>query len=198
MGAYILGLTGPSGAGKTAVSLLFARHGAHVIDCDILARRAVEQPDVLQRLAACFGRDIMSGGTLNRKLLAARAFCSREATDWLNKITHPVVLRLLEQDIKNANKKGSALIIIDAPTLIESRADALCDSYVAVVAPEELRRERLRERDGLSEDEMHSRINAGHTDEFYTKNAKFVIENSNESCLLELAVAKILALVKAS
>jgi len=197
MGAYVLGLTGPSGSGKTVVSALFARHGAYVIDCDLLARRAVEQPEVLRQLSNCFGEDIIFDGALNRKLLAKRAFCSRDNVNLLNKITHPVVLRLLEQDIKKANEQGFNLIVMDAPTLIESGADVLCDSYVAVVASKDLRRERLQKRDKLSEVDMQSRLKAGHENGFYTKNAQFVIRNNNEPDTLELAVTEILALIKA-
>ena len=191
MSAYVLGLTGPSGTGKTTVSLLLVKYGAHVINCDSLSHQAIKDAKVLKDLKACFGEDIAPGDELDRKLLASRAFGSRGATELLNSITHPAIFRVVGEHIDAANRRKERLIVLDAPTLIESGVQVMCDSYAAVIAPMSLRRERIKARDNLSETEMFDRLNAGHPDEFYTKNASFVINNKLGHDELEAAVKQI-------
>ena len=75
----VVGLTGPTGAGKSTWAKAFASYGCIVIDCDALSRRAVEEPEVLAALQEAFGGDIVKDGALNRRLLAQRAFCGAGA-----------------------------------------------------------------------------------------------------------------------
>ena len=81
MPLYVVGLTGPTGAGKSAVAALLEKGGRSLIDADRLCREAVEPgTPCLAELAESFGRDILlPDGSLNRKELARRAFSSRKA-----------------------------------------------------------------------------------------------------------------------
>ena len=94
MPLYVVGLTGPTGAGKSAVAALLEKGGLSLIDADRLCREAVEPgTPCLAELAESFGRDILlPDGSLNRKELARRAFSSRESTERLNALVHPPVI----------------------------------------------------------------------------------------------------------
>ena len=72
---YIIGLTGPTGSGKSSFSALAENKGIYVIDCDKISRQVTDRDsECLLKLSEAFGEDIIKDGELDRKLLAARAF----------------------------------------------------------------------------------------------------------------------------
>ena len=173
----IIGLTGPTGAGKSSLKTVAENLGYKVIDCDITARKAVEKGTKgLMALVNTFGEDILfSDGSLNRKALAQKAFSTPQNTELLNKILLPFITDLVLMEC--AGDK----VLLDAPTLFESGLNEKCTATVGVLADRETRIERIKNRDNLSEDEALTRINAGKTDEFYKQNADFVIYNNGET-----------------
>ena len=173
----ILGLTGPTGAGKSSLKTVAEKLGYKVIDCDITARKAVEKGTKgLMALKIAFGEDILfSDGSLNRKALAQKAFSTPENTELLNKTLLPFITELVLKECEGEK------VLLDAPTLFESGLNEKCTATVGVLADRETRIERIKNRDNLSEDEALTRINAGKTDEFYKQNADFVIYNNGET-----------------
>lgn len=179
--AFVLGLTGPSGSGKSEVAAVFSQNGYKVIDADKMAQKVVQKGSkTLLKLAQRFGDDIIcADGTLDRRLLAQRAFCSQENTQALNAITHPAIVELVKEQINLFSKNGHNKIIYDAPLLFESKSDALCDCVLVVVADTATRIERIKQRDSISEKEIEQRIKAQYDDSFYTEKADYVINNSS-------------------
>lgn len=173
----IIGLTGPTGAGKSSLKTVAENLGYKVIDCDITARKAVEKGTKgLMALVNTFGEDILfSDGSLNRKALAQKAFSTPQNTELLNKILLPFITELVLKECEGDK------VLLDAPTLFESGLNEKCTATVGVLADRETRIERIKNRDNLSEDEALTRINAGKTDEFYKQNADFVIYNNGET-----------------
>lgn len=173
----IIGLTGPTGAGKSSLKTVAENLGYKVIDCDITARKAVEKGTKgLMALINAFGEDILfSDGSLNRKTLAQKAFSTPQNTELLNKILLPFITELVLKECEGDK------VLLDAPTLFESGLNEKCTATVGVLADRETRIERIKNRDNLSEDEALTRINAGKTDEFYKQNADFVIYNNGET-----------------
>ena len=172
--SIIIGLTGPTGSGKSSVSKTAEALGFKVIDCDTVARKATEKgSDGLKALTTAFGEDILfEDGTLNRRLLANKAFSSKEKTQLLNDTIFPFIIRLIKAEIKDGD------YILDAPTLFESGLDSICDRTVGVLADSEIRLKRIIERDKLTINDAKVRMNAGKSDEFYLKNADFIIYNN--------------------
>lgn len=173
-----VGITGPTGSGKTSLRAPAELLGFDWLDSDITAREVVAagQPALFE-LAERFGGDIiLPDGTLDRPLLAKRAFSTPEGCAALNAITHPRVVERLRELSAESFSRGRH-VIIDAPLLFEANVDALCDCTVAVTAPDEIRLRRITERDGLSEEAARLRMNAQPSAEFYTSRADFSIFN---------------------
>ena len=189
----IIGLTGQSGAGKSTAAQVFEQNGFAVINADSLVKRVYEQNEYcLDAVAARFGSDIINpDGTLNRKLLAKRAFSSEENTRALGGIVHPFVLSEFLKELKAAN--GYA--VFDAPQLFESGIDVICDTVVSVVAEESTRLARIMNRDGITECEARQRINAQFSEEFFRANSDYIIENNTDGGL-EQKTLELIAVIK--
>ena len=177
----IIGLTGQSGAGKSTAAQVFEQNGFAVINADSLVKRVYGQNEY------CLDAD----GTLNRKLLAKRAFSSEENTRALGGIVHPFVLSEFLKELKDA----SGYAVFDAPQLFESGIDVICDTVVSVVAEESTRLARIMNRDGITEDEARQRINAQFSEEFFRANSDYIIENNTDGGL-EQKTLELIAVIK--
>ena len=176
----VIGLTGQTGAGKSMICAALRDKGCHIVDTDLLARKAVENPEVIARLCESFGDDIISGGVLDRRELARRAFATPEGTKALNLITHPEITRLAVEEIHKAGAEGAKAAIIDAALLFESPLTAVCGKTVCVVADEKIRLERIMKRDGIPEADARLRMNAQPDEEYYKSKSDIIINNNGE------------------
>lgn len=172
----IIGLTGQTGAGKSTVCAYLSSMPFRIIDCDKIAREVTEKgSSVLDKLAAAFGKDIiLEDGSLDRALLASRAFETSEKTELLNDITHPAILDAVKAKIASATCQN---VILDAPTLFESGADKLCDRIIAVLCDENKRKDRIISRDNLSLEQAKKRLMRAKSNEFFTERADAVVYN---------------------
>lgn len=179
MALYAVGMTGPTGAGKSTVAAALAEAGLPLIDADRLCRKAVEPgTPCLASLAEAFGVGILlPDGSLNRRELARRAFSSPESTRKLNSLVHPPVIAMTKERLRQWEREGKKAALIDAPLLFESGLDEICSLTVAVLAPEETRLLRIRERDGLTREEALRRMDAQPDDVYYRERADAVVEN---------------------
>lgn len=194
MSKTIIGLTGPTGAGKSTVAAKLLQLGCGVIDCDLVAREVTDSSkECIEQLQVEFGEDILDiNGDLNRHLLAQRAFSSEQKSNRLNQITHPFILKKIANQIVDLQNSKVTAIIIDAPLLFESGADSLCDRIIAVTAPLEVRLSRIMRRDTISKELAIERINAQHSDVFYTKRADYCIDGASSLEQIEKSVKSIL------
>lgn len=178
----IVGLTGPTGAGKSEAARLLSAAGIPVVDADRLAREVTAKghPCLLE-LAQAFSSAILhADGTLNRAALAAAAFACEESTARLNAITHPHILRLAEERFAALQNEGFTLVAVDAPLLFESGMDTMCDRTVAVLAPAEVRQARICERDGITAEQAALRMHAQPDETFYRERADEVLYNDGD------------------
>ncbi len=172
---YILGLTGPTGSGKSSLKTVAEELGFFVIDCDLVAKETRRQDDCKAALVSAFGEDILVSGEIDPKILADKAFSSKEATELLNKTILPFIVKNIDRKI---DETPSDKILLDAPTLFESGADGICNAVVAVLADRDIRLERILKRDSITEAAANARINAGKTDEYYCEKTKNIIYNN--------------------
>lgn len=175
----VIGITGQTGAGKSTVCKILSAHGCYHIDADAVAKSLYKKGSpILAELQKNFGSQILTtDGELNRKALAAAAFATPAATEMLNSIVHPAVNAKIRAILEEQRKAGAKAVIIDAIALFESGESALCDYTVGVVAPEEIRLQRIMSRDALTEDEALLRIRAQKDELFYTEHCDAVLRN---------------------
>lgn len=186
--SFVVGLTGPTGAGKSSVTAVAEELGFKVIDCDKFARIAVEKgSEGLAAVVSVFGDDVLNqDGSLNRAALANKAFSTPASTELLNQTLLPYIVKLINNEI-NAER-----VLLDAPTLFESCADSLCNEVIAVISDEKTRKARIMERDGIDEDAALLRIKAGKPDEFYIEKTDNIVYNDCELSVFNLKIQKLL------
>ncbi len=178
---YVVGLTGQSGAGKSTVSRVFVENGFALIDADRIARDVVQAGSpCLSELTDYFGEKILyPDGTLNRRKLANIVFCNRDKLESLNSISHPFITEEIFKHINRYARTGQKLILLDAPTLFESRAADFCDLIISVVADPEQRCRRIMKRDSITKDEALHRMNSQLEECFFIRHSDYVIRNND-------------------
>lgn len=187
----VIGLTGGSGAGKTTVLRLIADHGGEILDCDRLYYEMLKTDEPFRReLAAAFDGCFGENGEVDRLKLGARVFGNEAELRKLNEIVYYYMGLEVRRRLIRWKAEGCRLVGIDAVNLIDSGLSELCETTVAVLAPEAQRVKRITERDGITEAQALRRIRAQKTDDYYRKYAKRVLENeSDEQTLLRNAEA---------
>jgi len=192
--SVIIGLTGPTGAGKSTVAGILGALGCAVIDCDRTARQVlVDCEPCVRELRQEFGDDIVAeNGSVDRALLARRAFSSHEKTRRLNEITHPWILRRVRREIDGWKAEGREFIIVDAPLLFESGAEKLCDRILAVITPLPVRLERIIRRDNIDREMALSRIRAQQEDAYYTERSDACLRGDEDPGELRRQAAALL------
>ncbi len=175
----IIGITGLTGAGKGTVAQKLVAYGCYHIDADKVAREVINNSETVKKqLQNRFGEDIINkDGEICRPILAQRAFADTESTNALNEITHPAVTEKIKEIIAEKENENYKAVIIDAIALFESGEDKLCDFTVTVVAPMEIRLERIIKRDNITLEKAMERINAQKSEDFFTRQADFILWN---------------------
>lgn len=169
----ILGITGGTGCGKTTLLQLIRQRGGLVLDCDeIYHQLLISDRALLEALHQRFPL-AFSDGSFDRKKLGSIVFADAQALEDLNTITHSAIRQEVERRLEDA----PPLAAIDAIGLFESGLNRLCDLTVAVTAPEEVRVQRLVQRDGISPEYARSRIAAQHSPQWFSSRCDAVLEN---------------------
>ena len=180
-GVMVIGLTGQTGAGKSTVSKVFVQNGFRLIDADAISRHVVARGShCLADLQECFTDAILTpDGELDRKVMASIAFSDHRKLEMLNTIMYPYIVGEMLRMIHRFSQQNHKLILLDAPTLFESRADDFCDLIISVVAKPELRMQRIMERDHISEKAAQQRMEMQLTEEFFRLHSDTVLENNS-------------------
>ncbi|MDN5864181.1 MAG: dephospho-CoA kinase [Gammaproteobacteria bacterium] len=146
-----VGLTGGIASGKSAVANAFAAQGAPVIDTDVLAREATAPGSAgLRALVQAFGEEYVdAAGKLDRGRLRRRVFASPEDRKRLESIVHPLVIERLRGQLA---KLDAVYVVIAVPLLVETGMHHDMDRVLVVDCPAAVQIERLRARDGESEE----------------------------------------------
>lgn len=192
----IIGITGPSGSGKSEICTKLNASGIPTLNADNIYHRLLTPPsELLDLIAERFGHDVIRGdGTLERSALAAKVFApgTEKELEALNSITHGRVLAKMNSLISQYSDMGCRVLTADVPLLFESGFDRECDLTVAIIADKAIRTERIMKRDGISYEAAVARTTAQKPEEFYTSRADIVIKNNSGEAELENEVSALL------
>lgn len=171
---FTVGLTGPTGAGKSYVCEIFRQKGFKIIDCDKIAHElTAKNAPILAELANEFGEDVVKNGELDRKLLASRAFDTKEHTKKLNSILHPAIA-------EKCKEEAQGLTVLDASQLFEANMQNDCYKVIGVLADEDVRIKRIIARDNITEQQAKLRMSAQFDNDYFIDNCNYIIYNNGE------------------
>ena len=177
----VIGITGPTGSGKTTVLNVLTKLGAAVVDCDAVYHELLQTSASMQNeLKKRFGAGIFDeNGTLRRKELGVIVFEDPLALADLNTVTHRHIIAEAEWRIEQARLEGRPAVALDAVALLESGLGARCDVTVAVTAPEEVRVRRIMAREGISEEYARKRAAAQKPARYFEERCDYVLCNDS-------------------
>tara|TARA_B100000959_G_scaffold239312_1_gene259846 strand:+ start:2867 stop:3478 length:612 start_codon:yes stop_codon:yes gene_type:complete len=194
MTMLLIGLTGGIASGKTMVSNMFVKLGAHLIDADVIARDVVK-PDkpAWKEIVSAFGESVLDKKKeIIREKLAAEIFDAPEKRKQLEAITHP---RIIEEENRRVNElrknNKSGIIILDAALLIEAGHHNRVDKLIVVYLNKDTQIKRLRKRDSLSLTDAEKRVNSQMPLDEKVKLADYVIDNNKTIYESEKQVSEI-------
>lgn len=165
-----IGITGGIGSGKSYVCRRLETRGISVYDCDSAAKRLIlTSPEIRKGLTALIGPEVyLSDGKLNKKAVTQFLLSSEDNAKAIDAIVHPAVFRDFEQ---------SGLQWMESAILFESGAYKLVDRSVVVSCPDEIRIERVMQRDGISREKVLEWMNRQLSQEEVRRRADFEIIN---------------------
>ena len=177
-----VGLTGGIGSGKTTVSEVFHSLGIPFYNSDKRAKYLMENdPSLRVAIIQYFGEESYRSEVLNRLYLSEQVFSDKSKLQKLNSIVHPVVGNDFALWCKN---QSAPFVLKEAAILIESGAYKGLDKIIVVTASENVRMERVMERDGVKASEVRDRINNQMTDSERLQYADFIIDNDGIQMLI--------------
>lgn len=179
-----IGITGGVGAGKSELLGYIREHYLCEIYLADEVAHLVKQPgtEAYEALLALLGRDVAgAGGQIDRALMADRIFAEPSLLEQVNGIIHPAVKEFLLEHLERARAAGETeLFFVEAALLIEGGYLGLVDEMWYVYADEAVRRRRLEQSRGYSQEKISRIMSSQLTEELFRESCDFVIDNSGE------------------
>ena len=174
----IIGLTGGIGSGKSSVLEIFKKIGISTYNADESAKELISSDkEIIFSIKQLFGEDIYNENELNSKLVSKIVFNDKEKLNFLNSIIHPAVaLDFNKFCLKHRNE---SYIVKEAAIIFETKTENLFNKIIYVKTPEEIRIDRVMQRDNLSRDDVLNRIQNQINETSIIDKCDFVIDNIN-------------------
>lgn len=199
----VIGLTGGTGTGKSTVASILTEYGGIVIDADKIYKELIKKDNVVYReLINYFGNEIVGrNGEIDRGKLSDIVFNDKDKLNMLNRLTHKHVgdeihrqVEQIKKDLSKQDQEKPSFIVLDVPIPVEYGFFDLADIIFAVVANDDIRVERIIDRNGLTEQEAELRIYSQMSNREYINIADVVIENEGDLEVLRKNVVNSLAI----
>lgn len=177
----IIGITGGVGSGKSAVlQLLQQEYGAVVVQLDEVAKKLQKKgTPCWNEIIEVFGTEILDETKeLDRKKLAQIVFQDQEKLARLNAIVHPAVKQYVLLDIEEKRKAKTSLYVLEAALLLEAGYDKICEETWFIYTEESIRRARLKESRGYSDNRIADMIKSQNPESYFRRNCTRMIDNS--------------------
>lgn len=188
MSLRVIGLTGGIGSGKTTVAKILEGMGYKIYYADLRARTLLqENAAVVNQVKAAFGNETYrADGSPDRARIASIVFSDEEKLKMLNSIVHPAVAKDFEewQQALLTSNYDKPFALKEAAILFESGSYKTTDGVIVVSAPEEVRVQRVVERDKVTAQQVKDRMAAQMSEEERISRADFVIHNDGQQMLI--------------
>jgi dephospho-CoA kinase len=182
-----IGLTGGIGSGKSTIAKIFSLIGAPIYSADREAKKLLHSDELKPKLISLFGTDVLNAeGELDRSEIAKKVFVDKEKLKALNLLIHPLVKKHFDAWV--AVQRGK-YIIKEAAILFESGAHEDIDKVIVVTSPEQLKIKRVMQRDGVSEEQVISRMKNQWNENELVKRADFIIQNDEKKLIIPQVIA---------
>lgn len=178
---HVIGLTGSIGSGKSTVAKVLLSMGFPVYFSDQKAKQFYWKTTVKEQVKELLGTEVFSGSQIDLNALAKAAFADADTLLKLNQIIHPLVAKDFDEWIERQN---ASAVVQESALIFEAGVQDRFDSVVTVSAPEDLRIQRVMNRDQLSKDQVLNRLMHQWPDQKKTELADFVIVNDEKQLLV--------------
>jgi dephospho-CoA kinase len=189
----VIGLTGSIGTGKSEVARQLEILGASIISADQVGHEAyTPNTEAWEQVVAAFGDDILQDDKdIDRRKLGAIVFSDPSQLEKLNAIMHPRMARMVSDKIEVLCGQGVKVVVVEAALLFEAGWDTLVEEVWVTDTSEDIVVGRLKDRNGLSEEEAKKRINSQMDRAERIERSDFVIDNSSDMAGLEIAIKEL-------
>lgn len=175
----IIGLTGPTGSGKSEISKYLKEKNFFIIDSDSIVRNLyLNCSECIDAVDRGF-EGVVENGVVDKKKLAKIVWNNKDSLSKLCAVVNPYILKQIEIEI---NRKNCGYIILDAPTLFESGAYQFCNHSLAILSEKQIRLKRILNRDNISYYNAMLRIDSQPKDDFYIEHADEIVFNNGKLC----------------
>jgi len=189
----VIGLTGSIGTGKSEAARQLEILGASIISADQVGHEAyTPNTEAWEQVVDAFGDDILQDDKdIDRRKLGAIVFSDPSQLEKLNAIMHPRMARMVSDKIEVLRGQGVKVVVVEAALLFEAGWDTLVEEVWVTDTSEDIVVGRLKDRNGLSEEEAKKRINSQMDRAERIERSDFVIDNSSDMAGLEIAIKEL-------
>ena len=186
----VIGLTGSIGTGKSEAAGYMAQLGASVISADQVGHEAyTPQSEAWHRVVDTFGEGILGAdGEIDRGALGALVFSQPEQLAKLNQIMHPLIARMVADQIEGLRSRRVEVVVVEAALLFEAGWESLVQEIWSTDSPEEAVIKRLSERNGLGAEEVRKRISSQMDRNERLERSDYIIDNSGDIAGMHRAI----------
>ncbi len=188
-----IGLTGSIGMGKTETAKIFEKLGVPVFDSDAAVHKLLGPGgNAVEQVENEFP-GVRAGNEIDRQKLGARVFSNRESLNKLEKILHPMVMKIRAEFVE---QQKSDIVLFDIPLLFEKGYEDDVDYIVVVSAPYEIQKERVLKRPGMTEQKFLDILARQMPDQEKRAKADFIIQTDQGLDYAEKQVSEILEKIR--
>lgn len=182
----LIGLTGGIGSGKSTIAEIFRTLHVPVYDSDERAKSLMNtSPELRENIQRLFGQEAYTPDQeINRAYVASRVFKDPELLKQLNALVHPAVFQDLVTWAQKPEQMAAPYLVQESAILFEAALNSRFTAVVLVIAPMEVRIERVMQRDHVSHEAVVDRMRNQWPDEQKLPYADYVIYNDGARSLI--------------